>query len=191
MGVGSLLADPAAAGIIVGAVALILLGAAWHKLSEPNAFLSALAAYRLLPAAVLDPAARVVPWAEIAIAVGLLVPVTRVGALFAAAALFALYGLAIAVNLVRGRSYIDCGCGGAAHPLSWGLVVRNGVLAAAALAVTVPTVDRPFDWLDAVTLVAGVLAFYVAYLMADELLRQASRMARSERGAGHQEGSLS
>ncbi len=191
MGVGSLLADPAAAGIIVGAVALILLGAAWHKLSEPNAFLSALAAYRLLPSSVVDPASRVVPWFEIAVAIGLLVPATRIGALFAAAALFALYGVAIAVNLARGRSYIDCGCGGAAHPLSWGLVVRNGILAAAALAVTVPTVDRPFDWLDAVTLVAGVLAFYLAYLMADELLRQASRMARSERGAGHQEGSLS
>ena len=65
--------------------------------------------------------------------------------------------------------------------LSWGLVARNGVLAAAALAVSGATVDRPLAWLDAVTLVIGVLAFYVAYLMADELLRQASRMARADR----------
>lgn len=191
MEVAALLADPAAAGIVVGVVALVLLGAAWHKLSEPNAFLSALAAYRIVPAGALDPIARAVPWTEIAIAAGLLVPLTRVGALFAAAALFLAYGTAIAVNLFRGRSYIDCGCGGAAHPLSWGLVVRNAVLAAAALAVTAPTSDRAFDWLDAVTLVAGVLAFYVAYLMADELLRQASRMARAERSTGQHEGTLS
>lgn len=191
MEVAALLADPAAAGIVVGVVALVLLGAAWHKLSEPNAFLSALAAYRIVPAGLLDPIAKAVPWMEIAIAAALLVPMSRVGALFAAAVLFLIYGAAIAINLLRGRSYIDCGCGGAAHPLSWGLVVRNAVLAAAALAVTTPTSDRAFDWLDAVTLVAGVLAFYMAYLMADELLRQASRMARAERSSGQHEGTLS
>jgi hypothetical protein len=191
MEVAALLADPAAAGIVVGVVALVLLGAAWHKLSEPNAFLSALAAYRIVPAGLLDPIAKAVPWMEIAIAAALLVPMSRVGALFAAAVLFLMYGAAIAINLLRGRSYIDCGCGGAAHPLSWGLVVRNAVLAAAALAVTTPTSDRAFDWLDAVTLVAGVLAFYMAYLMADELLRQASRMARAERSSGQHEGTLS
>ena len=191
MEVAALLADPAAAGIVVGVVALVLLGAAWHKLSEPNAFLSALAAYRIVPAGLLDPIAKAVPWMEIAIAAALLVPMSRVGALFAAAVLFLIYGAAIAINLLRGRSYIDCGCGGAAHPLSWGLVVRNAVLAAAALAVPPPTSDRAFDWLDAVTLVAGVLAFYMAYLMADELLRQASRMARAERSSGQHEGTLS
>jgi len=41
-----------------------------------------------------------------------------------------------------------------------------------------------------VLLVIGVLAFYVAYLMADELLRQASRMARAER-SDHERSSLS
>jgi len=94
------------------------------------------------------------------------------------------------LNLLRGRSYIDCGCGGAAHPLSWGLVARNGVLAVAALGVSGATVERPLVWLDAVTLVIGVLAFYVAYLMADELLRQSSRMARAER-SDHERSSLS
>jgi hypothetical protein len=31
---------------------------------------------------------------------------------------------AMALNLLRGR-VLDCGCGGAPQPLSWGLVVRN------------------------------------------------------------------
>ncbi|MCW5625273.1 MAG: hypothetical protein KIT73_11210 [Burkholderiales bacterium] len=180
MDLTALLADPAAVGTIVGALALILFGAAWHKFSEPNAFLSSLAAYRLLPAALLDPAAKALPTIEVLLGIGLLVPLTRTPALVAVAALFLLYAGAMGVNLGRGRSYIDCGCGGAAHPLSWALVIRNAVLAGAALAVTGPTAERGFSWLDAITLVVGVLAFYMLYLMADELLRQASRMARVE-----------
>lgn len=181
MDVFSIIADPAAKGAVIGALALILLGAAWHKLSEPNMFLSALAAYRLLPQSLLDVAARGIPVLEIALGAGMLVPATRSIALVGVALLMIGYALAIGVNLARGRSYIDCGCGGAAHPLSWGLIVRNGVLAAAALAASGATIDRPLDWLDAVTVVLGVLAFFVTYLMADELLRQASRMARAER----------
>lgn len=177
------LSDPAAAGIVVGTAALILFGAAWHKWSEPNAFLSALAAYRLVPTGILDLVARAVPVVEAAIGAALLVPFSRSAALLGGAVLFAAYAAAIAANLLRGRSYIDCGCGGASHPLSWGLVVRNVLLAGAMLAVIGPTTDRPLGWLDAVTLIAGVLAFYAAYLTADELLRQASRMARAEQGS--------
>ncbi|MBM3394100.1 MAG: methylamine utilization protein MauE [Betaproteobacteria bacterium] len=179
--------DPVAAGIIVGAMVLILLGAAWHKFSEPNAFLAALAGYRIAPDASLSMLSRIIPGIEIALAGALLLPVTRMWALRGAAILMAAYAIAIAVNLLRGRSYIDCGCGGTAHPLSWGLVLRNIVLAAAALAVSGPTIDRGFDWLDGVALVMGVLAFYVTYLMADELMRQASRMTRTR---PHQETEL-
>jgi hypothetical protein len=84
----------------------------------------------------------------------------------------------MAANLWRGRRQIDCGCGGEVHPLSWGLVLRNGVLAAAALLVAGPTVERELEWLDGVTLVVGVLAFYAMYLLFDELLRQFSRIAQ-------------
>jgi hypothetical protein len=177
----SIIADPAAKGAIIGALVLILLGAAWHKVSEPNMFLSALAGYRLVPQGLLDLAARAIPVLEIVLAIGMLVPMTRSPALVGVAALMIGYALAIGINLARGRSYIDCGCGGAAHPLSWALLVRNGLLAVAALAASGATTDRPLDWLDAVTVVLGVLAFFVTYLMADELLRQASRMARAER----------
>lgn len=179
----AIVADPAAKGAIIGALVLILLGAAWHKLSEPNMFLSALAGYRLVPQRWLDIAARGVPVVELVLAAGMLVPLTRSFALVGVAILMSGYALAIGINLARGRSNIDCGCGGAAHPLSWGLLVRNGVLAAAALAASGTTMDRPLDWLDAVTVVLGVLAFFVTYLMADELLRQASRMSRVERSA--------
>lgn len=176
-----LLSDPAATGIVVGALALILFSAAWHKFAEPNMFLSSLAAYRLVPAGALDILSRGIPAVEVLLGIGMLVPASRTPALAGCAALMGVYAAAMAINLVRGRSYIDCGCGGSAHPLSWRLVCRNLVLVALAVAATGPKAERSFSWLDAIMLVAGVLAFYASYLMADELLRQASRMARAER----------
>lgn len=175
--------DPIAVGTIIGALALVLLAAAWHKLSEPDVFAGSLAAYRLLPQALVGPLARAFPLLEAVLAVGILVPATRAFALFGVAALVLLYAAAMAINLLRGRHDIDCGCGGAAHPLSWGLVVRNFVLAAAALVASRPTLERSMNWIDALTLVLGVLAFYALYLMSDELLRQAGRMAQTKRSA--------
>jgi ABC-type branched-subunit amino acid transport system permease subunit len=107
--------------------------------------------------------------------------------LIALASLVALYAFAIGINLWRGRQDIDCGCGGESHPLSWGLALRNLILAAAALVASQPTMERSMDWIDAITLVLGVLAFYAFYLMADELLRQASRLARLGRDS-HEHG---
>jgi uncharacterized membrane protein len=181
----SFAADPIAVGAIVGALALIMFAAAWHKFSEPEEFAGALAAYRLLPETAVWPVARLLPVVEAVLGAGVLLPVTRQAALLGLAVLVSAYAVAIGINLLRGRHDIDCGCGGASHPLSWGLVGRNVVLAAAAILASRPTVERSMEWTDALTLVAGVLAFYALYLMADELLRQASRLAqikRSEQG---------
>ena len=183
---GWVAADPVAVGAIVGALALILFAAAWHKFSEPDVFAGALQAYQLLPAAAVNPVARVLPWLEAGIGVAMLVPATRDPALLAFAALILGYAAAMAINLLRGRRQIDCGCGGEVHPLSWGLLLRNGVLAVAALAVAGPAIEREFEWLDGVTLVIGVLAFYALYLLFDELLRQFSRIAQL-RAAENQE----
>jgi hypothetical protein len=170
--------DPVVLGAVVGALALVLFAAAWHKLAEPDVFAGALQAYRLLPDAAVAAVARTLPWVEIGVGAALLVPASRRVALFAFAALILLYAGAMAVNLGRGRRQIDCGCGGDAHPLSWALVARNGVLAAAALVVAGPVLEREFEWLDGVSLVAGVLALYAMYLLFDELLRQFGRIAQ-------------
>lgn len=49
-----------------------------------------------------------------------------------AASLLGTYSIAIAINLLRGRNEVSCGCGGFAgnHQLSWWLVVRNITLIA-------------------------------------------------------------
>jgi hypothetical protein len=174
-------ADPVAIGAVIGALALVVFAAALHKLAQPDWFAGALSGYRLLPPRAVPVTARALPVAEIALGIGILLPVTRVPALFGLAALLSLYALAMAINLGRGRRDIDCGCGGAAHPLSWGLAVRNVVLAAAALMAARPMVERSMEWTDALTLVLAVLAFYGMYLMTDELLRQSTRLARMAR----------
>lgn len=174
----ALLSDPVAASAVAGSVALIVFAAAWHKFSEPDVFAGALDAYRLLPDAGVMPIARLLPFVEAAIGIVALIPATRHFGLLAFAGLVVLYAVAIAINLARERHQIDCGCGADVHLLSWGLVLRNGLLACVALAMTGPSVDRPYEWLDAVTLIAGVLALYGSYLTFDELLRQFGRIAQ-------------
>ena len=174
----ALAADPVAVGAVVGALALVLFAAAWHKLAQAELFAAALQAYELVPVGAVIAVGRALPVVEAAIGIGVLVPLTRQPALMAFAALMLLYAGAMVVNLARGRRQIDCGCGAESHPLSWALVLRNAVLAALALAVSGPTSQRGFEWLDGITLVAGVLAFYGVYLLFDELLRQSSRLGQ-------------
>jgi len=66
------------------------------------------------------------------------------------------------------------------------LVLRNAVLAGVAVGVSGPAGERNFEWLDGVTLVGGVLAFYVLYLLIDELLRQSSRLRTLRAGPQHE-----
>ena len=174
----ALLADPVAASVVAGCAALILFSAAWHKFSEPDVFTGALDAYQLLPSFLVMPFARLLPLVEVAAGVTVLIPATRSAGLVLFAAIAGIYAIAITINLVRGRNQIDCGCGGDVHLLSWGLVIRNGFLAGIALAVIGPSVARPYEWLDAITLIFGVLTLYASYLTFDELLRQFGRIAQ-------------
>jgi hypothetical protein len=162
--------DPVAALALRASLSLLLASAALAKLRDLRGFGAAVAGYRLLPEALAAPAAAVFVAAELALAAGLwLAPAP---ATLGAAALFALYGLAIAANLARGRRDIDCGCGGplGRQPLSAGLVVRNLVLAAAALAGALPAPGRALAWLDLVTLGAAVAAAAALYGGASVLL---------------------
>src|SRR5262245_21207677 len=125
--------DPAVDLALRVSLALLFATAAWHKLRAPRAFTATLAEYRLLPPALAPGAAVLVVVVELAIVVGLLA-VRRTG-LAAAAVLLLVYAAAVAVNLLRGRDHIDCGCGPAARqPISGWLVGRNLVLAAVAAA---------------------------------------------------------
>jgi hypothetical protein len=179
---GAVVLDPALACVLRAALAVVLAGAAVHKLRDPAAFRAALAAYRLLPAPAVTPAAALLVAAELAAAGALLGALRheplRVAAL-GGAALLGLYGAAIAVNLRRGRRHIDCGCAGpgARRPIHEALVARNAVLAALALGAALPAGGRALGALDALTVPAGTAALLLVYASSERLLANAPALA--------------
>jgi len=89
--------------------------------------------YKVLPEALAPWAARLLPPLELCLGVALLIPTSGSG--LVAAGLLLLFTAALITNLVRGRTYIDCGCfqSGLRQELGWELVWRNGGLTGLAL----------------------------------------------------------
>ncbi len=163
--------DPVPRTVLRGALAVLFLWAAAHKLRDRAAFRRALADYRLLPAGAVAPAAGLLIAAELGTAATLLLPGSGAGPSLCAAAILGTYAAAVAANLARGRRHIDCGCAGAAarRRLSGGLVARNLALAAAALLSAPPPAPRSLGWLDAATVAAAVTALAFLYAAAEAL----------------------
>lgn len=143
--------DPVATLIVRYVLALLFAGAALHKLRDRRRFDGIVLDYRLAPPRLALRVARLLPLFELLVA-GCLVAAWS-PAFPAAALLLAGYGLAIAINLARGRREIHCGCSGLPQPLSLWLVARNAVLAAAALSLLLPA-GTHLGALDAMTLAA-------------------------------------
>jgi uncharacterized membrane protein YphA (DoxX/SURF4 family) len=114
------------------ALAILFATAALAKLRRRRDFYATVLAYQLLPPRQAMGMATILPWTEVAIALGLIAGFSV--AAYAAAGLLLIYALAIGVNLARGRRNIDCGCSSSPRKLSIWLVVRNLMLAGAALA---------------------------------------------------------
>lgn len=115
-------------------LAFVFLAAAVPKLAGRREFQRAVANFGLLPRRLVGPVAAVLPPMELVCAAALLVGFAVTPIALAAAVLLILFGLAIAVNLARGRQ-IDCGCSGSVAPrtISWELVAGDLALAAMAL----------------------------------------------------------
>jgi hypothetical protein len=168
--------DPALHAVLCASLVLLFLLAAAHKLRAPRSFAAQLAEYRLLPAAASLPGALALAGAELALCLGLCAPALSRPASAGAALLLALYAGAIAINLLRGRDAIDCGCGFAPRPLGAGLLLRNALLAAGALTAALPVLPRALGWVDAVTIAGGTATAALVFGAADGL---AARLARS------------
>jgi hypothetical protein len=164
----SLWRDPTAVIFCQVSLALIFGLGAWTKLRNLEEFVGVVRNYRLLPEFAVQPVAYTMPFLEAAIAVAILVGPARSYAAMGAFALLAIFAVAMGVNILRGRRYIECGCFRTVlkQRLSWWLVARNGVLMTlAALVATVPVMARPIVVLDvyAGTMAAIVVVlFYVA-----------------------------
>ena len=145
------------------AVACIFLTAAVGKLRHLTVFEGVLANYRLLPRWAIAPAHVLLPLTELAIGVGMIA--SPLFAAPAAALLLLVFAVAMAVNLRRGRSDIDCGCHQSVlrQRLSWTLVWRNAVLAVLALLAVVPSASSSASaWLTGAGAGLGLFALYCA-----------------------------
>lgn len=172
--------DPTLPHMFAALLAIVFLGGAWQKLRDMGGFAMAVEQYRLLPPSWAMPAAWALLAAE-AVAGLLLLPLaTRTAGAALALAVLAAVTLAVAINLLRGRHAIDCGCGGpeGGQHLSWGLVLRNGLLGLAAGLSLAAEAPRDLVWLDGLTLVAGTLALYGLYAAANQLMANRPRLMK-------------
>lgn len=119
--------------LIVGGLLLL---AGITKLADRASFRDAVAEYQVLPAALEVPFATLLPWVEVTLGSLLLIGFGTAVAAGLAAPLFLAFGLAIGVNVARGRSF-NCHCFGAAQrdEIGWPALIRSLALAGAALVV--------------------------------------------------------
>ena len=159
------------------ALAGVFAMAAVHKVKSSLEFRGILDQYRIMPPQVVPLAAPLVVALEFAVCLMLVVPPWRWlgGAL--AAGLLLLYGAAIALNLYgRGRTAMDCGCGGEATPLSGWLLLRNGLLALLACApwLAAPTAAAG-GWAGVVLAALMTALLWLGYAVGNQLLANQGR----------------
>ena len=163
-------------------LALMFLDAWRHKIASLPRFKANLSAYRMVPKGMVGFAAGPLLLLEGLVGLALL-GLERIG-LIGAALLLALYMCAIVTNLLRGRTEIDCGCGDIPTPLSYRLVLRNLMLAGAAvLAITVDLRPDQLTWRAGTVAVAAALSAYGIYMSVEQLIANQGRFARWHRGA--------
>lgn len=177
--------DPAFAMLIVLGIAALLTAAGSHKLKHLALFAETFAAYRLLPDAAARRLAWSIPCAEIGIAAALLWPPSRPWGVMGAIAIFAAYAAALALNLLRGRRDLDCGCAGPGvrRSIAAWMVWRNLLIAGSLFLAALPWIERPLSGADFLTIAGGLAAAATLYGSVDRLLGDiAPRAAALSRG---------
>lgn len=180
-----LLSDPLVTIFIRSFLALLFAGAAYSKLRHAEEFHGVVRNFRLTPEWLSAPLAAVLPWLELAVAVGLLFEPTLPYAAVMASGLLMLFALAIAINVIRGRKAIDCGCfrTGYKQNLSWLLVARNVLLAGGGLVLAgfIAQDARATTLIDVTTGAMAAAVAMMLYLTAGLL----SGVASTARNNGH------
>ncbi len=177
--------DPLYLQIISAGFALLFVLSALHKFGNTLQFRAVLEAYQILPPQITAVVARIVPVVELLLGLAwlfsavlfeqlILVPLLSVILLTA-------YTVAICINLLRGRSYIDCGCGFSSvsvkismgeciQQLSGGLVARNCLLVVVAMLASVAPTDRDLGVIDYLSFTAATVTLVLVYVAYNQLL---------------------
>ncbi len=167
--------DPVVQWMAAAAAAAIFAASGALKFYDVETFRGAVTNYRLIPEWLATPFAWVAPVIECAAALGLLLGPIRASAALVLIVLLGVFTGAIAINLARGRTDIDCGCFGPAlrQRLSWWLLLRNGALFALLAIALMPMGARPMDVLDVATAGMAAATVVVLYIAANYLIANA------------------
>jgi hypothetical protein len=118
-------------------VGLFLIAGGAAKIASLSDFEKLVLAYNILPERMVPAFCRTLPVVELVVGSAFLFKVLTPFPEFTAAALFMLFMLAIATNLLRGNRELPCGCfGRKADVISWHLVARDMAMIGLALVST-------------------------------------------------------
>jgi uncharacterized membrane protein len=161
--------DPAIRDLLAGSLALIFGASSIMKFRDLEMFEGSVANYQLLPVPLEKPLAYLLPILEFSCAAGLMISKTRAAAAFGLLMLLLVFTAAIGINLMRGRTDIDCGCFGPVlrQSLSGWLLLRNFFLMIFAAAILLPENGRVIELLDLVTIVLGAATMVILYASAN------------------------
>jgi hypothetical protein len=169
--------DPVYSLTISAAAGLVLVQGAWQKWQQHEAFAAAMQDYELIPDVAVPSASRALIATEATIGLALLWPCSHPWALLAGIALLVMVTAAVVLNLLRGRTAISCGCGGASdQQISWSLVMRNGLFATLLGLAAQPWSDRQLIPLDYLTCLVGALMLAGFYAVVGQLLSNQPRL---------------
>jgi uncharacterized membrane protein YphA (DoxX/SURF4 family) len=176
--------DPVLVWIARLAVVLLFAAAGLSKLRRPGTFREAVAAYDVLPGGIVAAAAMAMAAAEVIGAALLLWPAGRLAGALLLGALLLVFSTAIAINIARGRTDVDCGCWlfGAEPTAGQGrlgamTLARNGGLAILLVVASLPPAGRLLGMLDWLTIATGTLAAVGLFAMAVHLMTSGRQLA--------------
>lgn len=135
-------------GILVLSFRLVLgamfLYAGIVKIADPAAFAQAVANYRILPLALVNAAAVILPWVEVLAGASLVLGLFLPGGSLLTAGLLLIFAVALGFDLWRGID-ISCGCFGTSEArVTWLYVLRDAALCCMACFVWVFSGRSPF-----------------------------------------------
>ncbi|WP_321912168.1 MauE/DoxX family redox-associated membrane protein [Paraburkholderia sp. J11-2] len=179
--------DPVLASAAQSGAAIIVLLDALAKWRRPAAFRNALAAWQIVPEALVRPGAIAIAAAETLGALALLCRQARLEGATLLIVLFALFAAGLVVNILRGHTDIDCGCSGLAsvapggldtipRGIGWWHVARLGFLAALTATAYLERTARPAVSFDYLTLLFAVLSIVCALLTLDALIANGPKL---------------
>lgn len=106
-------------------IGVVLIVAAIPKIAEPELFIKAIEAYKILPNYLINLTGLMIPWIELLTGLFLIIGFMLRGSSILAVTLFFAFSIFIGVGLLRGLS-IDCGCFGAVNsPLTVNRLIED------------------------------------------------------------------